>query len=133
MKKTTISKLPPLSPSRQPAHKPREKLSLSKSRRNGHAEGEMDGEQLLAALMGLKKGDFNIRLPLGWTGLAGKVADTFNEVAELMEQSTEDLSRISRVVGREGRIQERLPIGHVTGHWEERVNSVNTLIECLAH
>src|SRR5690242_3436880 len=101
---------------------------------NGHS-GEHGGygEQLLTALLAVKKGDFNVRLPVGWTGIGGKVADTFNDVAELMARSTDELSRVSRVVGKEGRIQERLAIGHVTGHWAERVNSVNTLIECLAH
>jgi HAMP domain-containing protein/signal transduction histidine kinase/DNA-binding response OmpR family regulator len=100
---------------------------------NGKNGGDLEAEQLLAALMSLKKGDFNIRLPVAWTGIAGKVADTFNEVAELMSQSTDELSRISRVVGKDGRIQERLSVGHVTGHWSERVDSVNTLIDCLAH
>src|SRR5882672_9089162 len=63
--------------------------------------GNLDAEQVLAALMAIKKGDFTIRLPVGWTGIAGKVADTFNEVAELMSNSTEELSRVSHVVGKE--------------------------------
>src|SRR5438445_1561807 len=96
---------------------------------NGHAS-ELDAEQILAALMAFKKGDFSTRLPVGWTGVAGKVADTFNEVAELMSHQTEELSRISRVVGKEGRIQERLSVGHVGGAWSERVDSVNNLIDC---
>src|SRR5262245_26813741 len=75
-------------------------------------EGPLDAEQILAALVALKKGDFNARLPLDWTGVAGKVADTFNEVAEMMAHSTGQLSRISRLVGKEGRIQERLGVGH---------------------
>src|SRR6266849_1019562 len=50
-----------------------------------------------------------------------------------MSHSTDELSRISRVVGKEGRIQERLWLGHVTGAWAERVDSVNNLIDCLAH
>src|SRR6185369_12700715 len=134
MKKTTISKPPALPASRSASTaRGKEKVALPKSRRNGYADDQIDGDQLLMALMGLKKGDFNIRLPLGWTGLGGKVADTFNQVAEMMGQSTEDLSRISRVVGRDGRIQERLPVGHLTGHWAERVSSVNTLIDSLAH
>jgi HAMP domain-containing protein/signal transduction histidine kinase/CheY-like chemotaxis protein len=100
---------------------------------NGHGDSAFDPEQVLAGLMGLKKGDFKVRLPLGWTGLPGKVADTFNEVAEMLSHSTDELSRISRVVGREGRIQERMAVGHAPGEWSERVQSVNTLIECLAH
>jgi HAMP domain-containing protein len=70
-------------------------------------------------------------LPLDWAGTAGKIADTFNDVAESMEHSTEDLSRISRVVGREGKLTERLPLGNVTGDWAKRIESVNSLITSL--
>jgi len=94
---------------------------------------EIDANSVLSALIALKKGDFAARLPVGWTGIGGKVADTFNDVAELMAASTMELSRISRLVGQEGRIHERLAVGHVFGAWSERVNSVNTLIDCLAH
>src|SRR5437016_12268100 len=64
---------------------------------------------------------------------SGKVADTFNDLAELMFHWNEELSRVSEVVGKEGKIQERLSIGQAGGAWSERVNSVNTLIDCLAH
>ena len=60
----------------------------------------MDMTTLLTALTALKKGDFTVRLPLDWTGVAGKVADTFNEVIELNERMANELERISRVVGK---------------------------------
>src|SRR4051794_2189263 len=56
---------------------------------------DFESRELLRALLALKKGDFSVRMAIDWTGTAGKIADTFNEVAESMEQSTEDLSRIS--------------------------------------
>src|SRR6478672_10757729 len=68
---------------------------------NGHRDQAGYAEQLLAALLAVKKGDFNVRLPVGWVGIGGKVADTFNDVAELMARSTDELSRVSRVVGKE--------------------------------
>jgi HAMP domain-containing protein/signal transduction histidine kinase/CheY-like chemotaxis protein len=111
----------------------RDTKSSNGSRQRHDSTVEFDADQVLAALTAIKKGDFNVRLPVSWTGIAGKVADTFNEVADLMSHSTEELSRISRVVGRDGRIQERLAVGHVTGAWSERVDSVNTIIDCLAH
>src|SRR5262245_61629414 len=48
-----------------------------------HSEpsADMDSRQILRALMALKKGDFTVRLPIDWSGTAGKIADTFNEVA----------------------------------------------------
>ena len=35
---------------------------------------------LLSALQRMKDGDFSVRLPGDWTGLDGKIADTFNEI-----------------------------------------------------
>ena len=88
-------------------------------------ETEFPAEQVLAALKALRRGDFDARLAGAWTGRAGQVADTFNEIAVLLARSTEDLSRVSRVVGQEGKIQERLPFGQATAGWAERINSVN--------
>jgi HAMP domain-containing protein/signal transduction histidine kinase/CheY-like chemotaxis protein len=97
------------------------------------SEYALDPRQVLRALSGLKRGDFTARLPMEWTGLAGKIADTFNELAEQMQHSTEESSRISRVVGKEGKLHERIQMGDVTGGWKERVDSINTLITCLVH
>src|SRR3954471_3024377 len=53
---------------------------------NGTAhEGNLrdpDSREILRALMALKKGDFTTRLPIDWNGTSGKIADTFNDVAE---------------------------------------------------
>jgi len=62
----------------------------------------LDTQQVLRALMALKEGDFRVHLPVDWTGLPGKIADTFNEVADMMCRFTEELGHVSRVVGREG-------------------------------
>jgi HAMP domain-containing protein/signal transduction histidine kinase/DNA-binding response OmpR family regulator len=93
--------------------------------------GALDMNAILVALASLKKGDFGVRLPVTFTNTEGKVADAFNDVAELLLGTTRDLSRISHVVGKEGKISERLNISGATGAWAERVNSVNTLIACL--
>ena len=88
---------------------------------------------MLTALTALRKGDFTVRLPLDWTGVAGKVADTFNEVVELNERMADELERISRVVGKEGKINQRASLGAVSGSWESSLDSVNTLIGDLVH
>ena len=94
---------------------------------------EADLREILRALTAFKKGDFSARLPVHWLSTAGKVADTFNEVAELMEDSTADLNRINRAVGKEGKINERLPSANIGGGWAQRVKAVNNLIDCLVH
>ena len=94
---------------------------------------EFDTRVMLTALSALKKGDFSARLPLDWTGVAGKVADTFNEVIELNERMARELERLSRVVGKEGKLSQRGSLGDVSGSWRESIDSVNGLIGDLVH
>ena len=41
---------------------------------------------VLSALNALKRGNSSVRLPAEWTGLAGKVAEVFNDVVEQNQQ-----------------------------------------------
>ena len=92
---------------------------------------ELDIKLLLSTLKALKKGDFSARMPADWTGLAGKVADTLNEIMEANEQLTREITDVSRVVGREGRLTQRASDPGVSGGWATMVRSVNTLIDDL--
>src|SRR6185503_6526501 len=128
---------------KQSARVPGRRRSASQENGNGsgdHFGGDrerilncpaLDMNAILVALAALKRGDFGVRLPVTFTSTEGKVADAFNDVAELLSGTTRDLSRISQVVGKEGNINERLNISGATGSWAERANSVNTLIACL--
>src|SRR3982074_1498342 len=75
---------------------------------------ECDNRQLLTALMAFKRGDFSARLPHDWTGVGGKIADTFNDVIATKQRMTKELDRIGRVVGKEGRITQRASLGDVS-------------------
>ena len=97
----------------------------SRPKTNG---SDFDTSQLLAALMAFKRGDFSARLPAHWTGVPGKIADTFNAVIDTNERMTRELERIGRVVGKEGRIAQRASIGEVTNSWADAIASINNLI-----
>src|SRR5207247_602121 len=89
---------------------------------------ELDTRQLLAALMAFKRGDFSARLPDDWTGVAGKIADTFNAVIETNQRMTRELERMVRVVGKEGRISQRASLGEVSNSWADAIQWINVLI-----
>jgi HAMP domain-containing protein/signal transduction histidine kinase/DNA-binding response OmpR family regulator len=74
-----------------------------------------------------------VRLPVDWTGVAGKVADAFNDVVEQNERMAHELARLSRVVGKDGKLGQRFSLGDVKGFWQESVDSVNDLIDDLVH
>ncbi|HKP71923.1 MAG TPA: HAMP domain-containing protein, partial [Pyrinomonadaceae bacterium] len=101
--------------------------------RNQQATNEtLDTKLLLKTLMAFKKGDFSARLPTEWTGEAGKIADTLNDIMELNEQTAKELERVSRVVGREGKITHRAALPSAHGSWGNLVDSVNVLIDDMA-
>src|SRR5215469_16086951 len=89
---------------------------------------DFDTGQLLSALMAFKRGDFSARLPEDWTGVPGKIADTFNAVIETNQRMTRELERIVRVVGKEGRISERASLGEVSNSWADAIQCINVLI-----
>ncbi len=87
--------------------------------------------ELLTALTALREGRRDVRLPSQWTGVSGKVASAFAEVAELNERMADELARLRRVAGREGGLRQRLSVGDVSGFWRDSVDSVNDLIDDL--
>jgi CheY-like chemotaxis protein len=86
---------------------------------------------ILQCLETMKNGDFSVRLPVVWTGLAGKIADSFNEIVAANQQMAQELKRVGQAVGKEGRIRERIRMDRRRGAWDEMEISVNTLVEDL--
>src|SRR4030081_2903989 len=109
-------------------------VSLARPKNGSRLNGnELDFKQLLSALMAFRRGDFSARLPEDWTGIAGKIADTYNAATNTNQRKTQDLERIGRVVGKEGRISQRASLGDVSNSWAGAVASVNGLIGDLVH
>ncbi|MFV2028329.1 HAMP domain-containing protein, partial [Micromonospora sp. LOL_013] len=86
--------------------------------------------ELAEALRRVGQGDLKVRLPRR-VGVAGEVADAFNEVVSLQERQHLDLRRISRIVGRDGRLSERLDEEGFGGAWADNHQAINALIDDL--
>nr|BFE77313.1 hypothetical protein GCM10020092_106140 [Actinoplanes digitatis] len=86
--------------------------------------------ELAEALGRVRRGDLKVRLPRRG-GIAGEVADAFNEVVSLQERQNLEVRRISRIVGRDGRLTERLDEEGLDGAWADSARSVNSLIDDL--
>src|SRR5207248_6268202 len=86
---------------------------------------------LLRALQAMRVGDFSVRMAGDQVGLAGKIADTFNEIVAANQRMAQELERVGQVVGREGRTRQRVDFGLSSGAWGEMESSVNTLIDDL--
>src|SRR5690242_20110074 len=82
----------------------------------------LDLEQLLSVLTAVRKGDFSARMSVAKTGLAGKIADTLNEIAELNQGMAREFERVSLAVGKEGRIAQRASLAGAGGSWAASVD-----------
>src|SRR5687767_8657259 len=92
--------------------------TVAAGHRNVHTQngdGGLDKRKLLLALQSLKHGDFNTRLNVEWQGLDGKIADAFNDVLDLNRRLSKELDKVNRVVGKEGKIGQRISLGQVEG------------------
>src|SRR5688572_22358005 len=96
-----------------------------------NVNGETWELDLLTALLAFRKGDFMTRLPDGWTGVRGKIADAFNEVLGMSERRAREAARVSRVVGKEGRLRQRMATTGLIGGWADEVQALNTLMDDL--
>jgi HAMP domain-containing protein len=91
----------------------------------------LDLRELLRVLQAVRDGDFSVRLPGDKTGLAGKVADTFNEIVLSNQQMARELERAGQTVGKEGKTRHRMAVNRRGGSWDAMEFCVNTLIDDL--
>src|ERR1700683_2254090 len=78
-------------------------------------EETLETTVLLGFLAQVSSGDFTARMPLEWTGVPGKVADGLNDVVIANQALAAELARVSQVVGKEGRLSQRLALGARAG------------------
>ena len=90
-----------------------------------------DLRTLLFALESVRDGDFSARLPSDWTGLEGKIADRFNEIVAANAEMASELARVGHVVGKQGKVRQRMRFARTRGAWGEMQVSFNTLIDDL--
>jgi HAMP domain-containing protein/CheY-like chemotaxis protein/signal transduction histidine kinase len=90
-----------------------------------------DLSAILASLQTMRDGDFSVRLPGSWTGIEGKIADTFNEIIAANQHMAQELKRVGQVVGKEGKTRERMRFHESRGSWGEMESSVNGLVDDL--
>ncbi|WP_309235696.1 HAMP domain-containing protein, partial [Streptomyces sp. TRM64462] len=88
-------------------------------------------ERLLSALVAMRDGNFRRRLTVTGEGTMAEIAAVFNEVADRKLHLTGELARVRRVVGREGKLSERLEVGASEGAWASAIEAANALVDDL--
>ena len=94
---------------------------------NGNGKHTSENELIITALEALQRGEFNFRLRPR-DGVSREMAEAFNDLAERLDHTALELARVTRVVGRDGEMGERMRMDGLRGGWETVGDSFNTLI-----
>ncbi len=92
---------------------------------------DLFSRQLLNAMLAYRSGDFAVRLPSDLTGIDGKIADAFNDIVTVSERRARETARVSRAVGKEGKLKQRMAVPGAVGGWADEVGAINMLIDDL--
>ena len=79
----------------------------------------------------MRDGDFSLRLNARRRGILGQISSALNDVADRNHRMSKELARVSRVIGREGRMTDSFKLTGAAGSWTESADSINSLIDDL--
>src|SRR5713226_3744222 len=111
------------------AQSPNSTPSSRRSAANGSHPTDL--HELQQAMEAMRAGDFSVRLPAGRDGPLGRIAVLFNEIVGANQNMAQQLERIGKSVGEQGRTRQRVKFGISTATWGEMEGSVNGLIDDL--
>ena len=103
------------------------------NKQSPRSEFGVSRRELVNALRRLRRGDFTVRLTEDGNDDDCEIASLFNEVVGLNQQITEEFERLSKVVGKEGKIGHRAKVRGASGGWDSKLRAVNELIDDLVH
>jgi HAMP domain-containing protein/signal transduction histidine kinase/ActR/RegA family two-component response regulator len=98
-------------------------------RPSAHGLSEID--RMVEVLLAMKRGDFTARFESVEGGTLSRAGELLNDIASMNEHLTNELVRVGRIVGQEGRMHERASVGPAKGSWATSVMAVNQLIADL--
>ena len=94
---------------------------------------EVLDKELLRVLIEVRNGNFDVRMPIDQVGISGKICDTLNEIIFMNQKMTQEFTRASNTIGKQGKLTHRIEVPFAKGSWSMGVDSLNTLISDLVH
>ncbi len=100
---------------------------------SGELNNSDDQRQLLRVLTEVRNGNFSVRMPYDEIGLNGKIYDIVNEIVELNERMILEFTKAGQIIGKQGKLNQRIEVANARGSWCHGVESLNALISDLVH
>src|SRR5438128_2268237 len=107
------------------------RTAVKKTTHHMNRTDAIDHKVALRVLEAAERGDFSARMPLDWSGSAGKVAAAINSIIEANERLEREIRRLTRQVSKEGQVR-RPASRRARGAWTTTLDAVNDLAQDLA-
>jgi len=91
----------------------------------------LDHRHILAALRAFKRGDFSVRMRDDLEGVDGQIAETFNDLVEMVRSIKDEAIEVSHAVGKDGQAAKRMRRLGASGGWAHYVTALNEVIADL--
>ena len=120
-------------PSRKAKSKQPTQKQPAYSNANDPYQSDVLDKELLRILLEVRNGNFDVRMPIDQVGVTGKICDTLNEIIFMNQKMTQEFTRASNTIGKQGKLTHRIEVPFAKGSWSTGVDSLNTLISDLVH
>jgi HAMP domain-containing protein/signal transduction histidine kinase/DNA-binding response OmpR family regulator len=111
----------------------KKKQAVSKKEAGNAYTDSFDNKQLLQVLIQVRNGNFSVRMPFAESGLNGKICDTMNEIISLNERMMLEFTKAGNIIGKQGKLTQRIEVPNAKGSWGTGVDALNSLISDLVH
>ncbi|MCW2974040.1 MAG: sensor histidine kinase/response regulator, partial [Thermoleophilia bacterium] len=91
----------------------------------------VDLDEVVQVLNRARSGDFAARVPVASDPVMVELGMRVNDLVAMNERMQNELERVGRAVGQEGRINERAALSGAGGGWQSSVEAVNGLVDDL--
>ncbi|MCU1280002.1 MAG: sensor histidine kinase/response regulator, partial [bacterium] len=109
-------------------HESKRAQRVANDRRRAPSADKRLGE-ILDIVRAMVDGEFHVRMPVVADGsLFDEVALSINQLNARHQEMTEEIVRIERVVGRDGRMDDRARLDGAKGGWGTKLDTINQLI-----
>ncbi len=88
-------------------------------------------KKILVMVKAIRNGDFSERLNIDSDSVISDIAEVLNDINEINSDIASEFVRVGTIVGKEGRMTERMSVGSVKGAWVNSIDSINNLITDL--
>ncbi|HEX8334886.1 MAG TPA: hypothetical protein VF622_19835, partial [Segetibacter sp.] len=94
--------------------------------KNGSGNPDINYQRtLMKVLTEVKNGNFSVRMTSDYDGINGRISETLNEIIDLNEKMMIEFTKAGKIIGKQGKLTERIPLPKGKGSWHNGVDSLN--------